>query len=306
MRAVVLGGSGFIGSAVAAGCAAAGWQVRTVSRRPGAADPSTHVVAADLTEPGAVRSAVADADVVFPLVLHTGGGTWRAADGAAAARVNVGVLTEVAEAAPSATIVFAGSTSQVGPRAPELVRGDEPDAPATPYDRQKTQAERIVLDAGGVSLRLPTVYGPAPGAVDRGVVTAMARRALAGDPLTVWGDGAMRRDLLFVDDVAAALLEAVPCARSLAGRSWVLGTGAGVSVRELFELVAAKVGALTGRPPVRVGSVPPPEHASAMDLRGLVADPGAFAAVTGWRPRTSLAEGVDRTVRAAISSVVSP
>ncbi|WP_246107758.1 NAD-dependent epimerase/dehydratase family protein [Saccharothrix saharensis] len=304
----VLGGSGFVGSAVSARLAAKGARVRVVARNPGVPSFPSEVVAADLTEPGAVAAAVAGADVVLPLVLFTGGGSWRVADGGAddAARVNVGIVAEaVAEA--RGTVVFAGSTSQVGPGAPERIDGTETDRPDSEYDQQKCAAERLVRDAGGCSLRLPTVFGPSTGSPDRGVVTAMARRALAGEPLTVWSAGDMERDLVFVEDVAEAFAAAVAHADRLAGRAWLVGSGAGVAVRALFELIAATVADHTGRPAVPVRSVSPPPHATASDFRSLVADPAALTLATGWRPRVPLADAVSRTVaHLARSSVDSP
>lgn len=285
----MLGGSGFVGSAVCRRLAEAGMAVRVVARDPGS--PPYPVVRADLTEPGRVAAAVAGADVVVSLVLHTGSGSWRVdpAQADAAAAVNVGIAR--AAVSTGLPVVLAGSTSQAGPGAGERLDGSERDEPESEYDRQKLAAERIVLAAGGVCLRLPTVYGPGP--KDRGVVSAMARRALAGEPLTVWGSGAMLRDLVHVDDVAAAFVAAVRHRTALAGRHWVIGSGTGVSVRSLFELVASTCG--NGVP---VLSVPPPAHATEADLRGQVADPAAFTAVTGWRPTVGLATGVASVVTA--------
>ncbi|GAA4446913.1 hypothetical protein GCM10023148_53360 [Actinokineospora soli] len=56
--------------------------------------------------------------------------------------------------------------------------------------------------------------------------------------------------------------------------------------------------------PVR--SVPPPEHAGPMDLRGLVADPVAFTAVTGWRARVPLTDGIAAVVASTEDSRGTP
>lgn len=305
-KVAVLGGSGFVGSAVAARLAAAGAAVRVVARDPGVPPFPAEAVTADLTEPGRVAAAVAGADVVLPLVLFTGSGTWRveAAGADDAAKVNVGVIAD-AVAAAGAAVVFPGSTSQVGPGAPERIDGTEPDRPDSEYDRQKCAAERLVLDAGGCGLRLPTVFGPSSGSPDRGVVAAMARRALAGQPLTVWGTGEMERDLLFVEDVAEAFVAAVAHADDLAGHAWLVGSGTGISVRELFTAVSEAVAAHTGLPAVPVMSVAPPEHATPIDFRSLVADPTAFSRVTGWRARVPLADAVARTVAAVAAELHS-
>ncbi|MDG4765610.1 NAD-dependent epimerase/dehydratase [Solwaraspora sp. WMMD406] len=312
----ILGAGGFVGSAVSALLSRRDVRLRLVSRRLPASPPGPAPVerlARDLTDPRQVREAVAGADAVLPLVLYAGRGTWRLTDDEPAAReVNVGVVRGVLAALaeppargtrPAPVVVFPGSTSQVGP-GPEWIDGSEPDRPVTGYDRQKLAAQRAVEAATaegvvrGVTLRLPTVFGPAraPEVVDRGVVSAMIRRALAGQPLTVWADGAVRRDLLFVDDVAEAFVLALDHPDALAGRHWVLGSGHGTTLRELFTAVAALVGERTGTPPVPVESVPPPAGASEMDLHSLVVDASAYREVTGWQPRTALPEALRRTL----------
>lgn len=308
VRVVVLGGSGFVGSAAAARFAEAGATVRSVSLSGRAPFPGAETVAADLTEPGRVAEVIEDADVVLPLVLYTGGGTYRVGQGEAdaAARVNIAVVRAVVAAAQRRLVVFAGSTSQVGAGAGERIDGTETDEPTTEYDRQKSVAERAVLDGGGISLRLPTVYGPSPSTLDRGVVTAMIRKALAGERLTVWGDGATERDLVFVEDVASAFVHAVVNADRVAGRHWPLGSGRGVRVRELFETVAAAVAVHTGRPPVPVVSVPPPRTATVMDVRSLVVDPTAFTTATGWRATVGVADGITATVSAVADQAGRP
>ncbi|BFO18345.1 hypothetical protein SHKM778_47330 [Streptomyces sp. KM77-8] len=148
----------------------------------------------------------------------------------------------------------------------------------------------------GVSLRLPTVYGAGPGPHGNGVVTSMVRRALAGEPLPVWNEGSVERDLLHVRDAARAFAACLDRAQALAGRHWVVGTGRPVRVADLFGAVARSVAAHTGAPRVPVVSVAAPATATAADARGTVIDASAFRAVTGWRPRQSLPGALDELV----------
>jgi nucleoside-diphosphate-sugar epimerase len=312
----ILGASGFLGSAVSARLSRQHVRLRLVSRRLPARPPGPAPVerlSRDLTDPRQVRESVAGVDAVLPLVLYAGRGTWRLTDDESAAeQVNVGVVRAVVAALAqqprragrvAPVLLLPGSTSQVGP-GPQRIDGTEPDRPVTGYDRQKLAAQRAVEAATaegvvrGATLRLPTVFGPgrAPGVVDRGVVSTMMRRALAGEPLTVWADGTVRRDLLFVDDVADAFALALDCPGALAGRHWPIGSGQGTTLRDLFTAIAVLAAERTGRPPVAVGSVPPPADASAMDLQSLVADSSAFREVTGWQPRTPLSKALRRTL----------
>ncbi|MBM0231403.1 NAD-dependent epimerase/dehydratase [Micromonospora sp. STR1_7] len=316
-RIALLGASGFIGSAVLAELARRPVVIRTVARRPvlvpRQSRATIEVRSADLTEPGEMAAAVLGADIVVHSIAHiAGSSSWRLGDrDIAAERVNVGlvrdlvgVLADRRSGGPPPTVVFAGAVTQTGPYQGEAIDGTEPDRPAGEYDRQKLAAESLLMSAHAagvlraVSLRLPAVFGPAPYAAspDKGVVSTMARRALAGEPLTMWHDGSVRRDLLFVADAARAFGAALDGSARVAGRHWVLGTGHGTPLGEVFTMIAAMAAEHTGTPPVRVVAVEPPPYADAGDFRHLTVDSTAFQAAVGWRPRVPLAEALRDTV----------
>ncbi|MCE7083353.1 NAD(P)-dependent oxidoreductase [Streptomyces sp. ST2-7A] len=322
-RVVLLGATGFVGSAVLRELARRPVRVRAVARHaapvPGDARADIETLTVDLTEPGAMAAAVADADAVIHSVAYIKGSTtWRVEDGdTAAERVNVGLVRDLLDALRArgsgqkpAGVLFTGAASQVGPVTKELVDGSEPDAPKGEYDRQKLAGERLVLDASaageiqGASLRLPTVFGlgPTSTAADKGVVATMTRRALAGDPLTMWHDGTVRRDLLYIDDAAGALVTALDHLPALAGRHWVLGTGRGEPLGEVFRTVAELVATRTGKPRAPVVTVRPPAHAELADFRSLVIDSSAFRWITGWRPQVPLSVALQKTVAALAGS----
>ncbi|HET6707255.1 NAD-dependent epimerase/dehydratase family protein [Amycolatopsis sp.] len=316
----VLGSAGFVGSAIVATLAKRPIRLRLVSRRPTPVPPHAaariEVRAADLTDAAELAGALTGADAVIHLVKDAAG--WRGVeDSARSERVNVGVMRDLlghfrahAGSGPPPAVIFAGSSSQVGVPASVPVDGSEPDRPDTPYDRQKQAAEELLAAATahgsvrGLTLRLATVYGqvsPA-GPADPGVLTTMVRRAIAGEPLTMWHDGAIRRDFVHVHDVASAFAAAIDHAPALSGRHWLVGTGHGERLRDVFGRVARLVAAYTGKPEVAVRSVPPPDTATPTDLCDMVVDSSAFRSVTGWRHETAVAEGLERTVAALTNS----
>ncbi|MFE5570419.1 NAD-dependent epimerase/dehydratase family protein [Amycolatopsis japonica] len=314
----VLGASGFVGSAVTRALARQPIRLRAVARRPIVPPPGpaeTTVVAADLTDRAAVAGAVAGSDAIVYLLLADGG--WRVAETAEAERVNLGVMRDLVDVIGAVSgkpplVIYGGAASQVGVPPREPIDGSEPDEPGTPYDKQKLAAEQVLKKATadglvrGISLRLPTVFGenPAEGAkLDRGVVSAMARRALDGQDLTIWGDGTVRRDLVHVEDIAAAFTAALAAPDALVGGHWLLGAGRGDQLADVFRLVAKEMADHTGRGPVDVTCVEPPSHAPATDLRSVTIDSTPFRAITGWRPEISLPEGVRRTVAALTTPV---
>ncbi|GAA0532579.1 NAD-dependent dehydratase [Saccharopolyspora subtropica] len=312
----ILGSSGFVGSAIVAALSDRPIRLRVVARRPTPVPPHARarieVRTADLTEPVDLRGVLAGSDAVIHLVKDSAG--WRGVEQTPRSeRVNVGVMRDLldhfrahAGCGPPPAVVFAGSSSQVGVPPAVPVDGSEPDRPDTPYDRQKQAAEELLAAATaegavrGITLRLSTVFGQdsASGPPDPGVLTTMVRRAIAGEALTMWHDGTVLRDFVHVRDVAAAFVAAIDHAAALSGRHWLIGTGRGERLRDVFGRVAELVAAYTGKPEVPVRSVPPPDDAVPTDLCSMVVDSSAFRAVTGWRPETTLAEGLERTVAA--------
>ncbi|OKH96180.1 NAD-dependent epimerase/dehydratase family protein [Streptomyces uncialis] len=319
----VLGASGYLGSVLTALLADLPVRLRAVARRPSPVPARTtadvEVRTADLTDATSLAAAVADADVVLHLSKHSGG--WRDAEGNPQSEpINVGVMRGIVRvmggrtaAGPPPVVVFAATTSQVGLPPEHPMDGSEPDRPETVYDRQKLAAERMLLAASaegvlrGVSLRLPTVFGRSPlsAVPDQGVVSTMIRRALAGEPLTMWHDGTVLRDLVPVEDAAGAFLAAMRRPDALAGRHWLVGTGRQDPLGTVFRTVAESVAAHTGRPPVPVTSVEPPANAPVIDFLSTTIDPAPFRLASGWSARTGLRDAVDRTVTALLDEAAT-
>jgi CDP-paratose 2-epimerase len=159
----------------------------------------------------------------------------------------------------------------------------------SPYGCSKGAAEQYVLDYARsfdlrtVVVRMSCIYGPhQQGNEDQGWVAHFMMRARERGTLNIYGDGLQVRDVLYVDDLIDAFQLAMRYAERLAGRAFNMGGGPGntLSLRELI----ARLG------PVRVQY----GRARRGDQRYYVSDTSAFTAATGWRPRTSVTEGLDR------------
>lgn len=167
----------------------------------------------------------------------------------------------------------------------------------SPYGCSKGAADQYVLDwcrsygVPGAVLRMSCIYGPHQrGTEDQGWVAHFLIRALNGEPITLFGDGRQVRDLLFVGDLVDLLTVAGAPGSPLAGRAVNVGGGP-ANAASLLEVLDA-VGALTGRDPVvRHGPARPG------DQRWYVSDVGLVGALTGWRPRTGVREGLERLHR---------
>jgi CDP-paratose 2-epimerase len=179
-------------------------------------------------------------------------------------------------------------------------RGIDESAPLTfcsPYGCSKGASDQYVLDFAhtfhlpAAVLRMSCVYGPHQfGTEDQGWVAHFMRRALAGEPIVIYGDGRQVRDILFAEDLVDALLLARDRMEAVRGLAFNIGGGPqnAVSLRELLAQLERIHGAM---PAVRY------EGWRASDQRYYVSDCSRFRAATGWQPCTSVAVGLEQLHR---------
>lgn len=318
MRALVTGGAGFIGSHLADRLVADGHHVtvvddlshgRAVNLAAAMATGRCDLVKLDITDPdlpAVVRSA--GPEVIFHLAAQIDVRV-SVADPLRDVTANVVGTVAVLEAARRAgvsKVAIASSVAIFGPPPRLPVTEDTPTSPLSPYAASKLAAEtylRQYHDLYGLdttALVLANVYGPRQDPHgEAGVVAIFTDAMLAGRPTRVFGDGRNVRDYVYVADVVDAFVRAAglvstagPARTALpaaAGQRIAIGTGTAVTDLELNRAVAKAVGGATE-----------PDHAPARlgDLPAMVVDATRAAEVLGWRPRTTLAEGLALTVSA--------
>ena len=162
-------------------------------------------------------------------------------------------VLECARHAQVSKFVYAASSSCYG-LADVPTREDHPIKPQYPYALSKSQGEQACLHWHQVyrlpvnSIRIFNAYGTrsrTSGAYGA-VFGVFLKQKLEGKPFTVVGDGAQRRDFLYVSDVASAFLAAADTA--LTGQIWNLGAGSPQSVNRLVELLGGDVVHIPKRP----------------------------------------------------------
>ncbi len=302
MDALVTGGAGFIGSHLVDGLLAAGHAVRVLDDlSTGFAEnvnPAAELVVGSVVDSTVVADAVAGREVVFHLGA-LGAVARSVADPRASNDANVnGTLNVLAEsvAAGVRRVVFASSSSVYG--GAEVVPTPEstPLRPRSPYAVTKMTGEwytRIFAELyriETVALRYFNVFGPRqrPDATYAAVIPLFAAALMAGEAPTVHGDGTQSRDFTYVTDVVAANLAASIAPAELAsGHAFNIAPGAGTSLLELLDGLAARIG--SGVRPVFGDSRPGDVHLSC-------ADATAARAVLGWSPTVSVADGLARYV----------
>ena len=196
--------------------------------------------------------------------------------------VNVGGTRAVLEACErhgAERIVVAGTSRVYGPNGNRPCAEDHPLHPRTPYDASKVEAEALALAGLPVAAtRVANIYGGGDRQTTRLVPTAVAA-ALRGTEPVLRTDGSPRHDFIYVEDAVAAYLaiaEAVP--EGARGQVFNIGGGAPAAVRDVVALVT--------------GGAPRPPGDGPCEW----VDTARLTALTGWRPRIDLADGLRRTV----------
>jgi UDP-glucose 4-epimerase len=292
VRVLVTGGAGFIGSHVVDKLLAAGHEPRILDLLASPYHREVETVLGDLCEPATARAALDGADAVLHLAA-VADVDQVAKDPALTDRVNThGTQVLLAAALESRVqrFVYASTIWVYGDASgPEAV--DEDTALGLPkhfYTATKIAGEMYTASYGELYdlewtiLRFGIPYGPR--ARPTAVVPAFTAKALAGQPLTIAGDGTQSRRFVYVEDLAEGVVASlVPQA---ANRIYNLVGRENTSVRAIARAVRDVVGDV------------PIEHSEgrAGDLHGGNISAERAAVELGWEPRTAFADGVRRYV----------
>jgi UDP-glucuronate decarboxylase len=193
---------------------------------------------------------------------------------------------------------FLASTSEiygdpeVHPQTESYWGNVNPTGPRACYDEGKRAAETLTFDfdrLGRADVRVARIfntYGPRMRADDGRVVSNIICQALAGDDITIYGDGSQTRSFCYVSDLIDGFLRLMAYEGSFPG-AVNLGNPVELTVGDLAEKVLAMTGSSS-----RIVKRPLPVD----DPRRRRPDISLAAKLLGWSPRTSLDVGLKATI----------
>jgi len=302
---LVTGGAGFIGSSIARALLKRGDKVRVLDnffsgKRENLADIAADIdlIEGDIRDTATVARACAGVEVVFheaaiPSVPRS------LADPISSNEVNIaGTLNVLYEAKKAGVrrLVFAASSSAYGdtPTLPKVETMSP--APLSPYAVGKLAGEHYCAVFAGaygletVSLRYFNVFGARqdPKSEYAAVIPRFVTAGLAGQGVTIFGDGTQSRDFCYIDNTVEANLAAVTApAAAASGRVFNVACGAATTLNEVVQLIGKTLGKTI---PVtyaerRVG-----------DVKHSLADVSAARTNLGYKGTIDFAEGLRRTI----------
>jgi UDP-glucose 4-epimerase len=307
---LVTGGAGFIGSHIVDRLIQLDCEVMVLDDLSNGASNNLsqaldsgrcELVRASVTDRDAVRNAVEGKDVVF----HQAALNYLMSIEDPVRDLNVNSLgtlrlLQACEESDSVKVLVYASTGSVygnPERVPQVE--DDPLLPTSPYGISKLAAEKYVtmwsevLDFPTVSLRYHNVYGPRQAFHETGgVIPIFIRRASAGKPLRIDGDGQQQRSFTYVDDVVSANLAAAST-ESAWGGVYNVGHVESTSVLELARMVLKLVGSSIelDYAPGRIGEIDifRPDLTRAKEY-------------LGYEPTVPLSEGLRRVLNWAVET----
>ena len=292
----LVGGAGFIGTSVAGALRARGDRVAVFDTRrrldrAGALLDGVGTVAVDGLTKREIARHLEGSDVLIHLAWSSQPADSMLGMVEDASENIVGSINLFNEAAMVGVrrIIFASSGGTVYGNTDRVpIPEDRSLNPVSAYGVSKAAVERYLQllafhhGFNGISLRVGNPYGPYQlVGVPIGVMAHFIRRAVNGEPLKIYGDGSVVRDYVSIRDVAEAF--AIATVQPLASGEYNIGSGKGLSINEVADLVEREV----GRRPLR-------DYAPnrTFDAQRVVLDITRFSAATGWTPATDICDGI--------------
>jgi NAD dependent epimerase/dehydratase len=309
-KVYVTGADGFIGSHLAEALVAAGAKVTALAQynsfdTAGWLDDLTPEARADMTirrgdirDSAFLRQELVGQDIVFHLAALIAIPHSYVAPGSYV-DCNIHGTLNVLEAVRRNSVgrMIHTSTSEVyGTALFRPITEDHPLQGQSPYSASKIGADMMAesyarsFGSPVLILRPFNTYGPRQS--ERAVISTVIRQALDPEcPEIRIGDGRPKRDFNYVGDTVSAFLALGASGSAPYGKPMNAGTGIAINVDEIVTIVRRLIG--TNKPVVSEPGRLRPDQSEVMHLEAAA---GALQAATGWRPKTSLEDGLRSTI----------
>lgn len=298
MKALLLGGNGFIGSHLTDKLIEAGWDVVVIDQLERLYDQvpqQVQFIKGDFTQPDCVKKALIGVDIVFHLAwasIHEVSNKDPIADVRANLIPTIQLLEACNQVGVQKVIFLSSGGTVYGPSKQLPIPESHQNDPVTSYGITKLAVEKYLrmfeylYGLNYVVLRPSVPYGPRQNPLGRqGAVAVFLYRVGNDLPVTIWGDGSTTRDFFYISDLVDAL---VVCAEreNLKNRVYNIGGGEEISLIDLVSVVQDTIGK---------DAIINYHHPRKFDASRIVLDTRLANQELDWSPRVPLTEGVAKT-----------
>jgi UDP-glucose 4-epimerase len=294
---LILGGGGFIGTALSKALVAAGNEVIALTRSTTKPARSTiRYVSGTFSSPADFASLLSDCRTVVHLASNS-------TPGSSAGRPlyeleqNLRVtlaLLEALQNAPHCNLLFVSSGGTLyGDKTVKPATESSQIAPLSYHGAGKAAAEHFIsawaqqFSRSATILRPSNIYGPGQAAKQGfGIIPNTFAKIKNDEVLEIWGDGNAVRDYLYIDDLVQLCLAILDTQIGYGITTLNAGSNRGTSLNELLSLIEDITGS-------RIRRVQQTKRQ--VDASHVIIDSSEAQKLLGWEPRTPLAEGLRQT-----------
>lgn len=216
----------------------------------------------DITDRDAVFSVVEGFDYLFHLSAHPLPASIK--EPSLNAKVNIlgslNVLDAVVEHMTK-KIIFSSASSLIGDVVHNPVTEEHSCLPKTPYGVAKRSVEhylRVYHELYGLNylvFRFFNIYGPYQWPESGALIPTVMSKIIKGEEVTIFGDGSIARDFVFVGDVADFYIQSIN--KDVKNEIFNMGTGRLTTIKEIVDAIAKVVGKAPNivKKPARPGEI---------------------------------------------------
>ncbi|MBI5357969.1 NAD-dependent epimerase/dehydratase family protein [Candidatus Saccharibacteria bacterium] len=305
-KCLVLGANGFIGSHLVESLLAAGHNVRCFDRysseTPDVSTPNAEIYKGDFLSIESLEGALEDIEYVFHFISTTNPFTAEN-DPLTDIETNLKMSIKLFDLCAKKSIkkvIFASTGGSIyGDTDTETpISEDTCPAPVSPYAIGKLSIEnylRYFQRKHGLDyqvLRISNPYGPGQNTSSgQGVVSIFLENFNKGIPLTIYGDGSMVRDYIYISDLAEMIAKSFE--KSTKNKVYNIGSGKGYTVNEIVETIESVTG---------LSAKVEHKETPSTFVNKIVLDSNRFLEEFEIRPKTDLRKGIEKTWQALKNS----
>jgi UDP-glucose 4-epimerase len=197
----------------------------------------------------------------------------------------------------TAKIIYTGTRGQYGKAVKLPVDELAPTNPTGVYELTNLTAEKLFsiyhnhYGIKSILTRITNVYGPRAQMKSNkyGVANWLIRLCLDNQPITVYGDGSIKRDFVYIDDVIDALCQ-LPANRNCYGEIFNIGHTEISDFNDLSKLIVS----VSGKGKIVYTDFSP--ERAAQEPGDFYSDLNKIKQYIGWKPKIQLAEGLSKTI----------
>lgn len=171
---------------------------------------------------------------------------------------------------------------------------NSPLAPLSFYGMSKLCSEEYIkfyqrrYDLEYTILRIANPYGPGQKFIrNQGLIPMIVSKIRANEPITIYGDGSMIRDYIYIDDLINAM-QAVLNSKKVSNRVLNVGNGIGVSILEVVESIETTLGIISEKNYLEAQGNFPANTTLNIDL---------IKSLTDWAPKVDFQKGVNQYIK---------